>query len=610
VTRVGGRARSLAAGVGGVLGVLAVVAASPAQAAFGETIRSYDVTLTVLRNGDLQVSETVEYDFGAGQRHGIFRDIPTRVPYDQTDDRVYEVDDVQVASPTGAPAAVDRSESAGVTSLRIGDPDRTVTGRQVYDIDYTVRGALNAFEDHDELYWNAIGDKWDVPILAATVVVELPAEPTQVACFAGYSGSALPCGTVETRGRTVTMAQPGGLSPFSAFTVVAGLPKDAVSATGPILEERWTVQGALTPTPLTGTLAGLILLPGLALLTWLVATKGRDRRFAGVTPGVVGQGSAEQEPVPLVGAGPVAVQFSPPEGLRPGQLGTLLDERANVLDVTATIVDLAVRGHLRIEEQPRKGLFRSRDWLLVKLPDGKGDLVEYERLLYSGLFQSGDQVLLSSLKQKFAARLARVQSALYTNVTSEGWFRGRPDKVRGRWQVAGVAVAVAGGWLTFFLGRRVHWAPVGIALTLIGVLLFVLARRMPARTAKGSAMLAQARGFREYIRTAEAEQLRFEERADVFSRYLPFAVVFGEADRWVKVFGPLAAAAAGTAATSPAWYTGPHGWSADHFSDSLDGFTSSASGTIAAATPSSSGGSGFSGGSSGGGGGGGGGGSW
>jgi hypothetical protein len=589
---------------------LAVLSSSPAQAAFGETIRSYDVTLTVLRNGDLRVSETIEYDFGAAERHGIFRDIPTRVPYDQTDDRVYALDDVTVTSPTGAPSDVDRSESAGVTRLRIGDPDETVTGRQVYDIDYTVQGALNAFEDHDELYWNAIGDEWDVPILAATVAVELPTGPTQVACFAGYTGSSLPCGTVETRGTTVHMSQPGGLAPYSAFTVVAGLPKDAVTATGPVLEERWTVQGALTPTPLTGTLAGLILLPGLALLTWLVATKGRDRRFAGVTPGLVGQGGAEQEPVPIVGAGPVAVQFSPPEGLRPGQMGTLLDERANVLDVTATIVDLAVRGHLRIEEQPRKGLFRSRDWLLVKLPDGKGDLVEYERILYSGLFESGDEVLLSSLKQKFAARLARVQSALYTNVTSEGWFRGRPDKVRGRWQVAGVVVAVAGGWLTFFLGRRLHWAPVGIALTLIGVLLFVLARRMPARTAKGSAMLAQARGFREYIRTAEAEQLRFEERADIFSRYLPFAVVFGEADRWVKVFGPLAAAAAGSAATSPAWYTGPNGWSSDHFSDSLDGFTSSASGTIAASTPSSSGGSGFSGGSSGGGGGGGGGGSW
>ena len=606
-----GRGAAALACVAGVVVVLVVLGAGPALAVPGESIRSYDVKLTVLPDGGLRVSETVEYDFGASQRHGIFRDVPTRVPYDQGNDRVYRLNDVEVTSPTGAPADVDSSESGGVTTLRIGDPDETVTGRQVYDIDYTVDGALNAFDDHDELYWNAIGDRWDVPVSEATVVVELPASATQAACFAGPTGSSLPCtGGVEVEGRTVTFTQPGGLQPFSAFTVVVGLPTDAVTATGPLLEERWTLRRALTPTPLTGTLAGLILLPGLAALSWLVTTKGRDRRYAGVTPGIVATGGAPQEAVPVVGAGPVAVQFAPPDGLRPGQMGTLLDEQANVVDVTATIVDLAVRGHLRIEEQPRKGFFRSRDWLLVKLPDGRGELVEYERLLYSGLFQSGDQVLISSLKKKFAARLAKVQSALYTSVTSEGWFRGPPDKVRGRWQAAGFVLAIAGGWLTFLLGRRLHWAPVGIAVTVLGVLLWLLARRMPARTAKGSAMLAQARGFREYIRTAEAEQLRFEEGADIFSRYLPFAIVFGEAERWVRVFGPLAATAATTGASSPVWYTGPNGWSSDNFADSLDGFTSSASGTIAAATPSSSGGSGFSGGSSGGGGGGGGGGSW
>jgi uncharacterized membrane protein len=122
----------------------------------------------------------------------------------------------------------------------------------------------------------------------------------------------------------------------------------------------------------------------------------------------------------------------------------------------------------------------------------------------------------------------------------------------------------------------------------------------------------QAKGFRDYIRTAEANQLRFEEGADIFSRYLPYAIVFGEAERWVRVFGPLAAGAAAATGSNvgPVWYSGPNGWDASHFSDSLTGFTSSVSSTIAASTASSSGGSGFSGGSSGGGGGGGGGGSW
>ena len=158
---------------------------------------------------------------------------------------------------------------------------------------------------------------------------------------------------------------------------------------------------------------------------------------------------------------------------------------------------------------------------------------------------------LSSLKKQFAARLKKVQTALYEDVTRAGWFSGRPDKVRGRWQDGGVVLAVAGGWLTYLLAQRLHWAPVGIALILVGLVLLAMARRMPARTARGSAVLAQARGFREYVRTAEAHQLRYEEAQDVFSRYLPYAVVFGETEHWVKVFGPLAAAAGAAAAARP-----------------------------------------------------------
>jgi hypothetical protein len=599
----------------GLAVVLLVVGTSGAAAAEGERITSYDVVLTVHDDGSMDVRESIAYDFGgAPDRHGIFRTIPVRVPFDDDNDRVYRLDGLRVSSNTGAPTQVERRESGGVATFRIGDPDRTVSGVQGYQLDYTVEGALNAFADHDELYWNAIGDGWPVPVEQVRVVVRAPAPITRQACFAGPAGSSLPC---EALGLgegpdddTMTAGQSTGLSPYEAFTVVAALPKGAVTATGPILEERLTLRRSLTPTPLTGTLAAAVLVPGLAGVLWLVGSRGRDRRFAGVTPGLAGGDGSPEEAVPLTGAGAVAVAFQPPEGLRPGQVGTLLDEQANVIDVTATIVDLAVRGHLRIEELPRKGWFSSRDWKLVQLPGGTGELLTYESLLYAGLFESGTEVRLSSLKKQFAERLKRVQTALYDDVTRAGWFRGRPDTVRGRWQAAGVVVAVGGGWVTYLLFERLHWAPVGIALTLVGVFLFLMARRMPARTARGSAVLAQARGFREYVRTAEAHQLRYEEGQDIFSRYLPYAIVFGETEHWVKVFGPLAAAGAAGAAAGPTWYSGPDGWSSSSFGESLDGFTSATSGTIAAATPSSSGGSGFSGGSSGGGGGGGGGGSW
>jgi uncharacterized membrane protein YgcG len=593
-----------------------VLSAVPASADGAEHITSYDVTLTVRANGDLRVVEKIAYDFGTNQRHGIFRAVPTKVPYDNENFRLYPFSDLHVTSPDGAPTDVSRSEDAGVTTLRIGDPDKTVSGRHSYVLTYTVGGSLNVFSDRVELYWNAIGAEWAAPIDSAAVHVVAPAEIQQQVCFAGVTGGTQPCTSSKASGDAtkVDFSQAGGLSPYSAFTIAVALPRDSVRFAGPILQERWSLKKALTPTTLTGGLTAAIVLLGVGTVLYLVGTLGRDRRFAGLTPGLLPPvGATEsEEPVPLVSRAPVAVAFAPPEGLRPGQIGTLLDERANVIDVTATIVDLAVRGFLRIDELERPHWFSSRDWQLVKLRQEEDGLLPYEKELFRGLFHKGPEVLLSSLKKTFAPRLAKVQTKLYEDVTKAGWFRGRPDQVRARWTVAGFALTIGAAALAFWLFRLLHWAPVAIALLLVGFALLGAARRMPSRTARGTAVLMQARGFREYIHTAEANQLRYEEGADIFSRYLPYAIVFGDAERWVRVFGPLSAGAAAATGSgvSPVWYTGPNGWDTSHFSDSLTGFTSSAASTIAASTPSSSGGSGFSGGSSGGGGGGGGGGSW
>ena len=82
------------------------------------------------------------------------------------------------------------------------------------------------------------------------------------------------------------------------------------------------------------------------------------------------------------------VEFQPPDNLRPGELGTLIDFEANPLDVTATIIDLAVRGYLKIEELDKEWYQRKHDWLLTKLPK-EGELRRYERTLYDGLFADG-----------------------------------------------------------------------------------------------------------------------------------------------------------------------------------------------------------------------------
>jgi hypothetical protein len=396
-----------------------------------------------------------------------------------------------------------------------------------------MEGALNGFPDHDELYWNAIGSDWAVPIDRATVSVSAPGAIERVACYAGPSGSSLPCAKGAVKGDAATFTQ-ASLAPYDSFTVVVGLPKGVVDEPKPILEERRTLRRAFsTSLPVLGAFAVLVLgvVGGLGRLVWRT---GRDRRFVGSEVDVL-MGALEGTPeqaVPLFegdAAGPV--EFAPPQDLRPGQIGTLIDEVANPLDVTATVIDLAVRKYLVIEEIPKKGWFGRPDWKLTKLKQADPDLLEYERELLNGLFEDGDEVKLSSLKTKFVSRLHDVQAALYRDAVAKGWFTGRPDQVRQRW-VIGVGVLAAGIGLEFAAMAWTHLALLPLAAILGGLLLMAGARWMPRRTAKGTGLVRRVRGFRTVIATAETNMARFAERENLFTRYLPYAIVFGLTDKW------------------------------------------------------------------------------
>jgi uncharacterized membrane protein YgcG len=601
-----------------VLVPAAAAAATPAgwRAAGGqEEIRSYQVTMVLKPNASMMVREEITYDFGTNQRHGITRSIPVEFARDSSHVREYPLSDIEASSPK-APSDLDITEGP-VTTLRIGNPDRTVSGVQTYVIRYTVGGVINDFEDHQELYWNAIGSEWSVPIVSASATVEGPAEVQRVACFEGAQGSTQPCTTAGRSPDGGASFSAANLPPGSGMTVVVAFPAGTFPNAAPILRERQTLARAFSVTPATGAASLLILglVGGGAIAA--VARRGRDEEYLGVTPGLepgMGQ-TASTSRVPLFRRPPVAVQFSPPEGLLPGQLGTLLDERANVIDVTATIIDLAVRGFMRIEEVSQPGFLHGGDWKLVMTwPAPVDELRDYEMTLLQAIFEDRQEVLLSELRQTFRSDLQRVQGLLYDDVTRNGWFLGNPSSVRARWQIYGFLLTAAGAGLTFLLAHtfRTRFGLVGLAVVVCGVLLLVLSPRMPARTPKGTALLAQAKGFRTYLETAEANQIKFEEGQDIFSRYLPFAIVFGVAERWAKVFADLAAS--GAAVVAPTWYVGP-AWSGGFnylaFGQSMDSFATTTTGSIAAATPSSSGSSGFGGGGfSGGGGGGGGGGSW
>jgi hypothetical protein len=582
-------------------GLVLAASAAPARAQAAERILAYDVDLRIEPSGSLLVSERIAYDFGVSDRHGIFRDLPVRFRYNDRFDRVYPVHVLKVSGSPGTPTHHELEDVDATTlRIRIGDPDQTITGRHDYTIVYRVEGALNGFPDHDELYWNAVGTQWAVPIERASAKVRAPAAIGQVACYAGPSGSGAQCGSSGADGSTASFATTQ-LGMYEGMTVAVRFPTGAVPTPRPILDERWSLARAFSATAGTLGVAGGVLLLVLLGLGWLLGAAGRDRRRGGAA------------------AGTPVLEPAPPEGIRPGQAGLLVNEVVRPMDVVATLVDLGVRGYLRIEELNQRE-WMTPDWRLVKLKPEDDDLLDYERVLFKGLFRprsypDGLQaVRLSEFQQRFHDQYERVRAELYEDAVRRRWFAHRPDMVRWRWIALGVLATVAGAAVTALLAWRTHFGLAGIPLLLAGPVLAVRARSLPGRLPAGAELHRRVLGFRSYLSKGGADPAGPALAADQLSPYLPYAIAFGLTDQWTRAF-----ALVGAPPQLP-WYDGHQPYAPDRFRDRIETFSSSSADTLTSVPPAATGSSGFGGGGgsfgggggggSSGGGGGGGGGSW
>ncbi len=554
----------------------------------GWVVSSFDAQIAIQKDGRLVVTETIDVDFRSLEKHGIFRDIPVKYAWsnEPRKQRVYQLQVLSVQDASGRAWPFKTSGNGANVEIKIGDADRTVSGKQRYRIAYVVNGALNGFPDHDELFWNVTGSQWPVPISQASATVRAPAPPSQTGCYAGPVGSSDRCGGIDNDsvGNGAVFKSGRVLAPGDDFTIIAGLPKGVVADPQPILQDRARELAEFFDlTPAWLALAAAVGLGGIGLLIRHWYRVGRDDRpYETIVP-----------------------EFEPPDKLRPAQIGLIIDERADTLDVTATIVDLAVRRFLSIVEIPKDGPFGQQDWQLNKQREATG-LAPYETIIFDGLFASGDEVRLSSLKRHFYLTLAEAQSALYADAEERGWFPVDPSKTRATYAVAGVALVILAGIITAALGWLAGGGIVGIAAAVPAIGLIAVSPVMPRKTRKGAELERRARGFERYIQVAEKDRQKFAEKEHIFADYLPYAIVYRCVEQWAKAFEGIDLKEA-----TRGWYTGSSlaNFSALNMSRDLSAFSSQIS-TAIASTPGGKGGSGFSGGMSGGGGGGGGGGSW
>ncbi len=539
-----------------------------------EEIRDFRVAVDIGADAVVTVTEeiSVYFDF---PRHGIIREIPYSYRL-STGERFNLRIAVEEVRADGREVPVATARSGGRLVLKIGDPDRYVTGTVTYLIRYRVERALRVYGDEVELYWNAIGTEWTMPIARAAVRVRLPeGVPADAIRYLGYRGaygSQEPFSLGFAEGELVGEAE--GLLPGEGITVAVRFPVGYVVLPGFGRKLLWFLAD--------NAYAGIPLFTLLAMLgIWWV--KGRDPR-----------------------KGTIPIEYSPPEDVHPAAAGVLIDDRFDPRDLVAGIISLAVKGHLKIVEIGGTG-DDPTDYRLRLVPKDER-LPRFERSLLRKLFkgEKDKEVRLSELKYEFYREVPALAARIYMDLTEKGFYPANPDRVRNAYRSLGTILVFLGLGLGIFMQSLYLGLSVGAA----GVIVLLFAPYMPRKTRKGMEALRRVLGLEEYIRRAEEPYLEFAAAERHFEELLPYAMAFGMVERWTRKFEGLLKA-------PPSWYEGRFPtYSPYLFGTRLFIFQRMAH-TAATAAPRSAGGGGWRGGSafggggfSGGGMGGGGGGSW
>jgi hypothetical protein len=404
-------------------------------------IQKFSAQIFVQSDSAINVTETIEANF-IGSWHGLYRTIPVEYTTPQGFNYTLFVKFEGATDAAGQPLKVESSRDRHYLKWKIYVGDATDAVRTIV-LHYRVTNGLKFFEDHDELYWNVTGDEWDVPVENATAQILLPPGVTGIRAlvYTGIYGSRAQNAEAVTSANSVNVSMLRPLSFHEGLSVVVGWDKGFVKEPGTselvdqFLQSNWPI---------------FFPIPVFLFMFWLWYTRGRDPR-----------------------TGPITVQYAPPEGMTPAEAGTLVDDDAGMRDITATIVDLAVRGFLLIEEKDKDqmmGLYTNKEYVfhMKKKPAEWKGLKSHELVLLAGIFANGvaSEVELSSLQNHFYKSIPAMKDGIFDALMERGYFQHRPDYVRGGF----VAGAIVAGALLFVIGNALSQkmgmaqAPFAIAL--------------------------------------------------------------------------------------------------------------------------------------------------
>ncbi|HEY69378.1 MAG TPA: DUF2207 domain-containing protein, partial [Anaerolineae bacterium] len=502
----------------------------------------FDVDLTVLPSGELQVVEHQTITFTSGTFTFGYRDIPM--------DKTEGISNVIVSQAgvgnysygySGAAYTFYTETSGGTLNIHWYFPPATNT-TLTFDISYTVQGAIRIHDDGDRLQWFPILVNHDFPILASNVIVRLPSGASFLEVD---SAGERVMWEVSADTRSVTYVVQDTLSANKTIEIGVAFTHGIIPSVKPYWQDQAEQDEfydlKVKPWVNLGVVAiGLFLAIGGPLAVYLLwFVRGRDPKI-----------------------GPVPEYLTePPDDSPPGLLGTLVDEQADMRDIVASIVDLARRGYMTIEEVEKPGFFytKSVDHVFRLENKSREDLTTFEEDILDGIFtRSSREKSLSDLRNKFYSKLPGIERELYKELVRRKFFKRRPDQVRNQWRgISFVFIAFACGGSVLAMSILSTYTQsaicVAVALGITAVSMLLTARHMPAKTPVGSEAAARWAAFKEYLMRID-KLTDIQEAGDQFERYLPYAIAFGINKSWVWKFSTL------TETPAPRWYVPVGGW--------------------------------------------------
>lgn len=555
---------------------------SPGQEYF--YIKDFDVNVKVNKDASLDINEKISVHF-TSPRHGIFRQIPVKYKISELPEgtekalmawksggyRYVKIKNIKVSG-----FSFKAYDAGNYKTIRIGSENKYVEGDQVYEISYTLLGAINFFSDFSELYLNITGNEWPVVINRSRFTVQFYQplkDTTQWFISSGRMGSVANATTTTWADASTLKGHLDiPLRPYEGVTIGARM-----------------ANGFLVPPDYKTMGAGWLLLPVFSFLAMFFIWKrwGKD--------------------LPVT----VRTEFYPPQGISPSVAGYLIDGKLDRRDLTALIPYWGAKGFLKVEETEKRsllGLIKNREYKFIRLKPVPPESEDFERTMFNGLFDNGDEVFLSDLENSFYKTMNEAKLELREKINREKYYTRYTRTFTAIIPVLAAVIFVLGiiNLISQYPLNTILWS--GVAGS--SVIVFIFGMLMEKKTEKGTRLYEELLGFKDFIKSVEKDRLQefLKQDENYFDKVLPFAIVFDVADTWKDKLK-------GLEIPPPSWYSGFYGgenFSTLAFMNNMNKGLNSMSKTFYS-TPSSTGSSGGSfggGGSSGGGFGGGGGGSW